>query len=82
MEKLSRQPIVSAGGAPSDYFLSLHEKNAVEFNALAATDTGWTESTGVADKGAFNTATATAQDCAERIKALEDLLRSRGILDG
>lgn len=48
---------------------------------IGVRDTGWTAATGTANKGAFVTGTATLSQCAERIKALEDALRSHGLIN-
>lgn len=48
---------------------------------LGTRETGWTASTGTANKGSFNTETATTLDNARRIKALEDLLRTHGLMN-
>jgi hypothetical protein len=44
-------------------------------------ETGWTSGTGTADKGAFDTTTATLADCAERLLALEQALRTHGLIN-
>jgi Pectate lyase superfamily protein len=48
---------------------------------VGARETGWTAATGTANKGAFATGTATLTNCAERIKALEDALRTHGLIN-
>ncbi len=48
---------------------------------LGVRNTGWTASTGVGNKGTFDTTTATLQQCAERIKALEDMCRTHGLIN-
>ena len=48
---------------------------------VAARQTGWTAGTGTANKGAFATGTATATDCAQRILALEQALRTHGLIN-
>jgi hypothetical protein len=47
---------------------------------IGARDTGWTRSLGTANKGAFETSKASVADCAQRIKAIEDALRSHGLI--
>jgi hypothetical protein len=42
---------------------------------------GWMAATGTPNKAAFDTTTATATQCAERIKALEDMLRAHGLMN-
>ncbi len=42
--------------------------------------TGWTAATGTADRTSFNTATATAEDIAKRLKALIDDLITHGLI--
>lgn len=44
-------------------------------------NTGWTVGTGTANKGAINYDTATAGQLAARVKALEDMLRTHGLID-
>ncbi|MBW4666477.1 MAG: hypothetical protein KME60_03275 [Cyanomargarita calcarea GSE-NOS-MK-12-04C] len=48
---------------------------------IGARETGWTTAIGTSNKGTFNTATATATECAQRIKALEDMLRAHGLIN-
>lgn len=48
---------------------------------LGIRNTGWMNSTGTANKGTFDTTSATTQQCAERIKALEDMLRNHGLIN-
>lgn len=47
---------------------------------VGARKTGWTASTGTATRTAFDTATATTQQVAERLKALIDDLTSHGLI--
>jgi hypothetical protein len=48
---------------------------------LGSRETGWTPATGTALRGAFNTETATNLENARRIKAIEDLLRTHGLMN-
>lgn len=48
---------------------------------VGARETGWTAGTGTANKGAFTTGTATTADCAQRILALEQALRTHGLIN-
>jgi hypothetical protein len=52
-----------------------------ETQVVGPRETGWTAGTGTADKGAFDTTTATLADCAERILALEQALRTHGLIN-
>ena len=59
--------------------ISLTSGGFVQNNSLqvlGGRNTGWTAGTGTPNKGAFNTATATATDCAQRILALEQAMFS------
>jgi hypothetical protein len=42
--------------------------------------TGWTRATGKANRGAFDSSAATVRETAERLKALEDALRTHGLI--
>jgi hypothetical protein len=48
---------------------------------VTARETGWTTGGGTPNKGAFNTATATATDCAQRILAIEQSMRAHGLIN-
>jgi hypothetical protein len=48
---------------------------------VGARESGWTASTGTALKASFVTSTATLEQCAQRIKALEDTLRTHGLIN-
>jgi hypothetical protein len=48
---------------------------------LGSRETGWTASTGTALKSVFATDSATLIQCAQRIKALEDTLRTHGLIN-
>ncbi|GAB2493876.1 hypothetical protein [Arenimonas alkanexedens] len=58
---------------------SVLDQNAAQ--VLGTRATGWTAATGTANKGAFATGSATLLNCAERIKALEDMLRTHGMMN-
>lgn len=48
---------------------------------IGAQDTGWTAGTGTALKGAFNANTATATQAAQRVLAIEQALRTHGLIN-
>lgn len=66
--------IVNAAGSAARYSVS-------GTKVIGARETGWTAATGTANKGAFATGSASTLNCAERIKALEDALRTHGLIN-
>lgn len=66
--------IVNAAGSAARYSIA-------GTKVVGARETGWTAATGTALKGAFATSTATLVNCAERIKAIEDALRTHGLIN-
>mgnify|MGYP001308222995 CR=1 FL=1 len=66
--------IVNAAGSAARYSIS-------GTKVVGARETGWTAATGTANKGAFATGSATLTNCAERIKAHEDALRTHGLIN-
>lgn len=48
---------------------------------VGARETGWTAGTGTANKGAFDADNATTTDVAQRLLAIENALRTHGLID-